>query len=248
MSAPLLEVFDLTVTFPYRSQLASPIEHVSFAIAAGESVGIVGESGSGKTTLGLALMRLTPPARGLAIEGRISFEGRNVMAMSAAELSTYRGGGVAMIPQDPMTSLNPTLTIRRQIGEAIALDRPAGEVRARSIEALRAVQLPDPEARLTAYAHHLSGGMRQRVVGAIGVSRSPRLLIADEPTTSLDVSVQRQFLDMLAELRDERGMALLLISHDLGVVARLASRIIAMYAGEIVEDGPTREILDWPRH
>jgi oligopeptide/dipeptide ABC transporter ATP-binding protein len=248
MTAPLLEVSALAVSFRYRGERVSPIERVSFSIAPGESVGIVGESGSGKTTLGLALMRLTPPARDLEITGRIAFEGRDVLAMPAAELSAYRGAGVAMIPQDPMTSLNPTLTIGRQVGEAIALDRSAADIRTRAVDALRAVRLPEPEARLAAYPHHLSGGMRQRAVGAVGIARAPKLLIADEPTTALDVTVQRQFLDMLADLQAARGMALLLISHDLGVVARLATRIIVMYGGEIVEDGPARDILDRPRH
>ncbi len=247
MTAPLLEVEDLTVSFLYRGKRIAPIEGVSFTMAAGESVGIVGESGSGKSTLALALLRLTPPARGLAIEGRIAFEGRNVLTLDQTELSRYRGAGVALIPQDPMTSLNPTLTIGRQIAEAIRLS-VSGDVSPRVVEALRAVQIDEPESRIASYPHHLSGGMRQRVVSAIAIAREPKLLIADEPTTALDVTVQRKFLDMLAGLRRERGMAMLLVSHDLGVVARVCERIIVMYAGQIVENAPAREILTRPRH
>jgi oligopeptide/dipeptide ABC transporter ATP-binding protein len=215
----LLDVRDLSVSFLYRGERVAPIEGVSFSAAAGESVGIVGESGSGKSTLALALLRLIPPARGLEIGGQITFEGRDVLSMSRQELSNYRGAGVALIPQDPMTSLNPTLTIGRQIGEAAALSG-GGDVQTRVVEALRAVQMPDPEARMASYPHHLSGGMRQRAVGAIAI----------------------------AALRRTRGMAMLLVSHDLGVVARVCERIIVMYAGQIVEDGPAKDILVRPRH
>jgi oligopeptide/dipeptide ABC transporter ATP-binding protein len=247
VTEPLLKVDDLGVSFRYRDRTVSPIERVSFAIAPGESVGVVGESGSGKSTLALALLRLTPPARDLSIVGRIVFEGRDVQAMSPEELSRYRGGGVAMIPQDPMTSLNPTLSVGQQLSETLALaDRD--RIEERSIEALSAVRIAEPATRLTSYPHHLSGGMRQRVVGAIGIARNPRLLIADEPTTALDVTIQRQYLDMLDGLRREREMAMLFISHDLGVVAHVCERIMVMYAGEIVEDGPVRNVLDKSRH
>lgn len=246
MSA-LLDVQDLSVAFRYRGRMVTPLDGVSFSIAPGESVGIVGESGSGKSTLALALLRLTPPARDLAITGRITFEGRDVLALNKAELTDYRGGGVALIPQDPMTSLNPTLTIGRQVGETLALSDRA-DIAQRTLAALEAVQLSEPDKRLPQYPHHLSGGMRQRVVGAIGVARSPRLLIADEPTTALDVTVQRNYLDMLDGLRRQRGMAMLFISHDLGVIARVSERVIVMYAGQIVEDGPVRDVLDRPRH
>jgi oligopeptide/dipeptide ABC transporter ATP-binding protein len=243
----LLDVEDLSVSFRYRGQMVTPLDSVSFSVAAGESVGIVGESGSGKSTLALALLRLTPPARDLAITGRITFEGRDVLGLNKAELTDYRGGGVALIPQDPMTSLNPTLTIGRQLGETLALsDR--SDIGQRTLAALEAVQLSEPHKRLPQYPHHLSGGMRQRVVGAIGVARSPRLLIADEPTTALDVTVQRNYLDMLDSLRRQRDMAMLFISHDLGVIARVSERVIVMYAGQIVEDGPVRDVLDRPRH
>jgi oligopeptide/dipeptide ABC transporter ATP-binding protein len=168
--------------------------------------------------------------------------------MSPGELSNYRGGDVALIPQDPMTSLNPTLTIGRQVSETIALGNRAADLRQRTLDVLRAVQMPEPETRLDSYPHQFSGGMRQRVVGAIGIARNPRLLVADEPTTALDVTVQSNYLDMLDRLRRERGMAMLFISHDLGVVARVCERIIVMYAGQIVEDGPVREILDRPQH
>ena len=248
MSAPLLEVEDLSVSFRYRDRMVTPLDGVTLSVGAGESVGIVGESGSGKSTLALALLRLTPAARDLKVSGRITFEGKDVFAMSRSELSEYRGGGVALIPQDPMTSLNPTLTVGRQVGETIALGGSTRELRAATLKALEAVRIPEPETRLNAYPHQLSGGLRQRVVGAVGIARSPRLLIADEPTTALDVTVQRRYLDMLDGLRRERGMAMVFISHDLGVVARVCERILVMYAGQIVEDGPARDILDRPRH
>jgi peptide/nickel transport system ATP-binding protein len=247
MIQPLLDVRDLSVSFRYRGRMVAPLEQVSFTIGPGESVGVVGESGSGKSTLALALLRLTPPARDLTISGDILFDDHSVPAMQPTELTSYRGGGAALIPQDPMTSLNPTLTIGRQLGEALALsDRH--NVRERAIEALTAVSIPGPATRLDAYPHQLSGGMRQRVVGAIAIARNPRLLIADEPTTALDVTVQRDFLDMLANLRRQRGMAMLFVSHDLGVIARVCERVIVMYASQIVEDAPLRDILDRPRH
>jgi oligopeptide/dipeptide ABC transporter ATP-binding protein len=246
--APLLQVEDLSVSFRYRDRMVAPLDGVTLSVSAGESVGIVGESGSGKSTLALAVLRLTPPARDLKVSGRIAFEGRDVFAMNRKDLSAYRGGGVALIPQDPMTSLNPTLTVGKQVSETIALGGSVRELEAETVKALGAVRIPEPETRLNAYPHQLSGGLRQRVVGAIGIARSPRLLIADEPTTALDVTVQRRYLDMLDGLRRERGMAMLFISHDLGVVAKVCERIIVMYAGQIVEDGPTRDVLDRPRH
>jgi peptide/nickel transport system ATP-binding protein len=248
VTAPLLNVDNLSVSFRYRDQTVTPLEGVTLAVGAGESVGIVGESGSGKSTLALAVLRLTPPARDLKISGRVIFEGRDVFAMSKQDLSAYRGGGVALIPQDPMTSLNPTLPVGKQVAETIALSRSTCELEAETLRSLAAVRIPAPETRLNAYPHQLSGGLRQRVVGAVGIARNPRLLIADEPTTALDVTVQRRYLDMLDGLRRERGMAMLFISHDLGVVTRLCERIVVMYAGQIVEDGPARDILDRPRH
>jgi len=248
VSAPLLEVEDLSVSFRYRDRTVTPLEGVTLSVRQGEGVGIVGESGSGKSTLALALLRLTPAARNLKISGRIHFEGRDVLAMSKRELCDYRGGGVALIPQDPMTSLNPTLSVARQVGETIRLGRPGGASEAETLEALAAVRIPEPQTRLNAYPHQLSGGLRQRVVGAIGIARGPRLLIADEPTTALDVTLQRRYLDMLNGLRRERNMAMVFISHDLGVVAHICERIVVLYAGQIVEDGPLRDILDRPRH
>jgi oligopeptide/dipeptide ABC transporter ATP-binding protein len=248
VTAPLLQVEDLSVSFRYRDRIVTPLDGVTLAVGAGESVGVVGESGSGKSTLALALLRLTPAARDLEVSGKVTFEGHDVFAMSKRELSTYRGGGVALIPQDPMTSLNPTLSVGRQVGEAIALDGSTSELEAATLKTLEAVRIPEPETRLNAYPHQLSGGLRQRVVGAVGIARGPRLLIADEPTTALDVTVQRRYLDMLDGLRRDRGMAMLFISHDLGVVARVCERIIVMYAGQFVEDAPVRDILDRPRH
>lgn len=248
MTAPLLEVEDLSVSFHYRDHIVTPLDGVTLSVKPGESVGVVGESGSGKSTLALALLRLTPMARDLRISGRIRFDGRDVLAMSSRELSAYRGGDVALIPQDPMTSLNPTLSVGRQVGETIALNGSTRDLEAATIETLGAVRIPEPETRLGAYPHQLSGGLRQRVVGAVGIARNPRLLVADEPTTALDVTVQRRYLDMLDGLRRERGMAMLFISHDLGVIAKVCERIVVMYAGQIVEDGATHDILDRPRH
>ncbi|HEX5007982.1 MAG TPA: ABC transporter ATP-binding protein, partial [Hyphomonadaceae bacterium] len=197
MSEPLLQVENLSVSFRYRDRMVTPLDGVTLSIGAGESVGIVGESGSGKSTLALALLRLTPPARDLKVSGRITFEGHDVFAMNHSKLSGYRGGGVALIPQDPMTSLNPTLTVGRQVGETIAVSGSTRELEAAIMKTLEAVRIPEPETRLNAYPHQLSGGLRQRVVGAVGIARNPRLLIADEPTTALDVTVQRRYLEML---------------------------------------------------
>ncbi len=246
--APLLDVSNLTVSFPASGRRVAPVDNISFAIHPGESVAMVGESGSGKSTLALSLMRLLPRISGLKVDGRITFGGDDVYAMSPRQLSAYRGGGVALIPQDPMTSLNPTLTVGRQLTEALALDTTDAPIRDRALEKLRAVRIPDPETRLGAWPHQLSGGLRQRAVGAIGIARSPRLLIADEPTTALDVTVQRRYIDMLRDLVRERAMAMLFITHDLGVAAHIAQRIIVLYAGEIVEDGPASRILTNPRH
>jgi oligopeptide/dipeptide ABC transporter ATP-binding protein len=247
-ATPLLQVTSLTVSFPVAERRVAPVDDICFTIHAGESVAMVGESGSGKSTLALSLMRLLPRMRGLRIDGRVEFDGEDVYAMSPGQLSAYRGGGAALIPQDPMTSLNPTLTVGRQLRETLALDESDADVHTRALEKLRAVRIPEPEARLGAWPHQLSGGLRQRVVGAIGIARNPRLLIADEPTTALDVTVQRRYIDMLRDLVRERAMAMLFITHDLGVAAHIAQRIIVLYAGEIVEDGPVSHILTNPRH
>jgi oligopeptide/dipeptide ABC transporter ATP-binding protein len=247
-TGPLLQVNNLTVSFPAAGKRVAPVDNISFAIHAGESVAMVGESGSGKSTLALSLMRLLPRMRGLKVDGSVTFDGADVYAMTPKQLSAYRGGGVALIPQDPMTSLNPTLTAGRQLTEALALEGATGDMRERALEKLRAVRIPEPETRLGSWPHQLSGGLRQRVVGAIGIARNPRLLIADEPTTALDVTVQRRYIDMLRDLVRERAMAMLFITHDLGVAAHIAERIIVLYAGEIVEDGPVSRILTNPRH
>jgi oligopeptide/dipeptide ABC transporter ATP-binding protein len=243
MSA-LLDVNDLTVSLSHRGTNVRPIEGVTFSVKQGERVGIVGESGSGKTTLGMALLRLLPQSRGMSVTGSVRFDGDDVLAMSARALARYRGQGVAAIFQDPMTSLNPTMRVGAQVGEPVAPAKRDAAV----LEALRSVGIPDAERRARAWPHHLSGGMRQRVVGAVGLAGAPRLLIADEPTTSLDVTVQLQVIDLLEGLSRERGMALMLITHDLTLVARACERIIVMYAGQIVEDGPAADILAHPKH
>lgn len=243
----LLDVDDLSVEIDYRGERVKLIEDIGFSLDAGESLAIVGESGSGKTTLGLALLHLLPGAKNIEVRGDIIFEGRDVLSMTGEELSDYRGGGVATIFQDPMTSLNPTMTIGKQVGEAVrggTYSDKADTV----VNVLDAVGIPDAQSRTQSYAHQFSGGMRQRVVGAIGLAGSPRLLIADEPTTALDITVQLQFIDLLQSFREERNMALIFITHDMPLVARLASKIAVMYSGQIVEKGDADQILDNPKH
>jgi peptide/nickel transport system ATP-binding protein len=239
---------------------------VSFALAEGESLGIVGESGSGKTMLVLALMGLLPPgarARGQAVlpapanrqENRATVvaEGRalDLLSSSPAQMRAIRGGQIAMIFQEPMTALNPVLRVGEQIEEAIRVHQPgtsSGEIRRRALQALERAAVPEPGRRSRQYAHQLSGGLRQRAMIAMALAPGPRILIADEPTTALDVTVQKQILDLLATLRRELGLSLIFITHDLGVVAQIADRVLVMYAGRVVERGPTSEVLRRPRH
>jgi peptide/nickel transport system ATP-binding protein len=223
---------------------------VSFAIGAGETVGLVGESGSGKSVTSLATMRLIPERLGRVAEGRITFEGRDLLAVPAGEMPSIRGRDIAMIFQEPMSSLNPVMTIGDQIGEALMLhswpDKAAR--RERTIEMLRLVGIPNPEGRMGAYPHQFSGGMRQRVMIAMALACSPKLLIADEPTTALDVTIQAQVLDLMKKIRRETGTAILLISHDLGVIADVCDRVVVMYAGRVVEQADIRTILRTPMH
>jgi peptide/nickel transport system ATP-binding protein len=215
----------------------------------GETVGVVGESGCGKSVTALSVLRLVQPPGRIA-SGRILLDGKDLLAMSEPEMRRVRGDRVAMIFQEPMTSLNPVFTVGEQIAESLRHHRgtPRAEAKARAIELLQQVGIPAPEDRVNRYPHEMSGGMRQRVMIAMALACDPELLIADEPTTALDVTIQAQILDLLAHLRRERGMAVLLITHDLGVVAETCERVVVMYAGKVVETGPAAEILVRPRH
>ncbi|MFC7704399.1 ABC transporter ATP-binding protein [Plastorhodobacter daqingensis] len=246
--APLLEVRDLSVRLGAPDAPAL-IEGVNLSLRPGETLGLVGESGSGKTTLGMALMRLLPPLLDRGLSGQVIYDGRDVARMQPAELADIRGSEISMILQDPMASLNPVFSVGNQLKEGLRRHATApGSLQERAIRALDDVRIPSPEARLASYPHQMSGGMRQRVVGAIALTRAPRLLIADEPTTSLDVTIQYQFLDLLKDLQARLGMAMLFITHDFGVVARMCDRVAVMYAGQIVEQGPVRDIFARPTH
>ncbi|MCC7273035.1 MAG: ABC transporter ATP-binding protein [Alphaproteobacteria bacterium] len=246
----LLSVRDLTVQFLSEAGAVTAVDRVGFDVAAGEVLGIVGESGSGKSVTALSLLRLlpSPPARIAA--GRAIFEGEDLLAMPAGGLRRVRGDRIAMIFQDPMTSLNPLLTIGGHVMEPLRLHRGLdGEAaRRRAVELLDRVRIPSAARRLGDYPHQISGGMRQRVMIAAALACEPRLLIADEPTTALDVTIQAQILAILDELRRENGMAMILITHDLGVIAESADRVAVMYAGRIVEEAPVGQLFARPRH
>jgi peptide/nickel transport system ATP-binding protein len=226
------------------------VDGVSFSIAPGETLAVVGESGCGKSVTALSVLRLVPSPPGRITGGRIRFAGRDLLALGEAAMRAIRGNEISMIFQEPMTSLNPVLTVARQIGETLRLHQhlDARAAEARAIEMLRLVRLSEPERRARQYPHELSGGMRQRVMIAIALACHPKLLIADEPTTALDVTIQAQILDLMRELKSEIGAAILLITHDLGVVAEMAQRVVVMYAGRKVEEAPVRELFRRPRH
>jgi len=225
------------------------VDDVSLTLDAGQTLGIVGESGSGKTTLALSILRLLPPAARI-VSGEIRFEGEDLLAKSKREMRKIRGKRIAMILQDPMASLNPLFTVGDQIGEPLRVHEGASRSAAgrRACELLAAVRIPSPASRARNYPHEMSGGMRQRVVGAIAIACRPRLLIADEPTTSLDVTIQAQYLTLLGELQREQGLALIFITHNLGIVARMCDRVAVMYAGRFVEVGDVRTIFNAPAH
>jgi peptide/nickel transport system ATP-binding protein len=245
---PLLAVEHLATSFRTSRGLLRAVDGVSFSLARGETMGIVGESGSGKSVLVRSIMNLLP--RSATVEGRVVFEGRDVRSLPVSERKHFWGPQMAMVFQDPMTSLNPVKKIGRQITDPLRyhLKLPAGLARLRALELLDLVRIPEAERRLGQYPHELSGGMRQRVVVAIALSCNPKLLIADEPTTALDVTVQKQILDLLASLQKDLDMAMILITHDLGVVAGRAARIAVMYAGQIVEESDTRALFAQMRH
>ncbi len=247
--ASLLDVRGLGVRFAGGAGDVAAVSDVSFSLAPGERVGIVGESGSGKTVTGLALMGLLP-RRTARIGGSVLLEGRDLLRLRPRAMQRVRGRQVAMVFQEPMSALDPVFTIGHQIAETVRAHFPIGraEARERAVAALEAVGIPEPARRAGEYAHQLSGGMRQRAMIAIALACEPKLLIADEPTTALDVTIQAQIVDLLLELSSRTGAALLFITHDLGVVARVAQRLITMYAGQLVEDAPVEEVLPRPAH
>ncbi len=245
----LLDVRDLAVTFASQGDIVRAVDGVSFSLERGETLGIVGESGSGKSVTALAVMGLVRDPPGRIAGGSILFEGKDLRASTPEEMRSLRGHGIAMVFQDPMTSLNPVLTIGRQLTEVmeVHLGLSPAQARTRAVDLLAMVGIPSPESRLDEYPHRFSGGMRQRVMIAMAVACKPRLLIADEPTTALDVTIQAQILDLLRGLQADLGMAMILITHDLGVVAGMADRVNVMYAGRIVEEGSTDAIFASPR-
>jgi len=250
MSAPLLEVRNLQTHFVTRAGVAKAVDGVSFEIAPGETLALVGESGCGKSVTAFSILRLIADPPGRIVGGSILFEGRDLLTLSEAEMRAVRGDRIAMIFQEPMTALNPVFTVGEQIVEAVrqhrALDRKTAW--RRTVELLERVRIPDAARRAHDYPHRLSGGMRQRVMIAMALACEPRILIADEPTTALDVTIQAQILDLIGELKRDLSMGVLLITHDLGVVAQHARRVAVMYAGRIVEQGPIADLFAHPLH
>lgn len=246
----LLKVEGLRTYFHTRAGVAKAVDGVSFELGAAETLGLVGESGCGKSVTALSIMRLISEPPGKIESGKILLNGRDLLALSNDEMCAVRGNDIAMIFQEPMTSLNPVITCGRQIAEAVELHQQvsSGEAHNRAIEMLRLVGIAAPEQRANEYPHQLSGGMRQRVMIGMGLSCNPQMLIADEPTTALDVTVQAQIMELLARLQEELGMAILLITHDLGVVAETTDRAAVMYAGGIVESAATDALFADPRH
>ena len=250
MNKPLLEIHDLRTEFVTDRGVVRAVDGVSFHVDASETVGIVGESGSGKSVTSLSIMRLIAEPPGRIAGGSVMFEARDLLKLPEPAMQAIRGNRMAMIYQEPLTSLNPVQTVGRQIAESIRLHRKAssGEAWAEAVRLLELVGIPLSERRADAWPHQLSGGMRQRVMIAMALACSPRLLIADEPTTALDVTVQAQILDLLRQLRREFGMAILLITHDLGVVAEMCDRVLVMYAGRIVEEADVVSLFTAPKH
>ena len=246
----LLTVKNLKTYFYTEDGVVPAVDGVDFEVAAGETLGIVGESGCGKSVTSLSVMRLIPNPPGRIISGDIHFDGKDLLAMGDAEMRGIRGNDISMIFQEPMTSLNPVFTIGDQIGETIKLHQNLNDRQARdkAIEMLRLVGIPLPERRVKEYPHQLSGGMRQRVMIAMALSCNPKLLFADEPTTALDVTIQAQILELMKKLRDELDTAIVLITHDLGVIAEMVDRVIVMYAGKVVEEASVYDIFRDPKH
>jgi len=247
---PLLIVEDLKTYFYTRRGVVKAVDGVSFTLNAGETLALVGESGSGKSVTCLSLVRLVPEPAGRIVGGKVLFGGEDLLCKSPTEMRRVRGKHIAMVLQDPMTSLNPALTIGAQVAEVVRLHQRVrgATLRARVLEALTRLRIPGAATRLRHYPHQLSGGTRQRVSSAIATSCVPRLLIADEPTTSLDVTIQAQYLDLLKEVQEQTGVAIILVTHDFGIVSANADRVAVMYAGRIVEMGSTLQVFDAPSH
>jgi len=246
----VLQVEDLQTHFFTAIGTVRAVDGVSYSLRPGETLGVVGESGCGKSVSALSILRLVANPPGRIVGGTIRFEGKNLLELSEAEMEKIRGNDISMIFQEPMTSLNPLFTVGGQIAEAVALHQGLSRKEAwnRAIEMLRQVSMPEPEKRAHAYPHQLSGGMRQRVMIAMALSCNPKVLIADEPTTALDVTIQAQILDLMRELQEAFGTAIILITHDMGVVAENADRVVVMYAGRKVEEAPAAELFDRPGH
>ena len=246
----VLEVRDLQTTFVTRWGVTKAVDGVNFQVRRGETLGIVGESGSGKSVTVLSVMRLVPSPPGHIVGGQVLLEGEDILQVDEDEMEKIRGNKIAMVLQDPMTALNPVFHIENQVGEALNIHAglTGPSLKNMVIEMLRRVRIAAPEERVRDYPHQLSGGMRQRVVGAIGISCDPLVLIADEPTTSLDATIQAQYLRLLRDLQQETGVAIIFITHDFGIVAKMCDRVAVMYAGRIVEQGDVRQIFNNPSH
>jgi peptide/nickel transport system ATP-binding protein len=247
---PLLEVKELKTHFFTRDGVVRAVDGISFRVQPGETLAVVGESGCGKSVTSLSIMRLITSPPGRIVEGRITFDGQDLLALSERKMRDIRGNDISMIFQEPMTSLNPVLTIGRQITETLVLHEGLTQTAAdvRAVEMLRLVGIPEAARRLKQYPHELSGGMRQRVMIAMALACNPKLLIADEPTTALDVTVQAQILELMRELKAKTGTAIVLITHNLGLVAEMAQRVIVMYAGKKVEEASVDALFETPRH
>ncbi len=247
---PLLEIEDLRTHFYTSDGIVRAVDGVSYSVRAGETLAVVGESGCGKSVTAMSILRLLPSPPARIVSGAIRFEGRDLLAAGEDEMRRIRGNEISMIFQEPMTSLNPVLTVGRQIAETLELHQglSAGASRKRTVEMLDLVRIPDPARRVDEFPHQMSGGMRQRVMIAMALACNPKLLIADEPTTALDVTIQAQILELMLELKRRIGAAIILITHDLGVVAETAQRVVVMYAGRKVEEAPVEALFDRPRH
>jgi ABC-type dipeptide/oligopeptide/nickel transport system ATPase component len=249
MNKPILQVRDLCIDFVLEDRTIEAVQGATFDLAAGETLAIVGESGSGKSVTALALTRLLPIPPAVIKRGEILFDGQSVLTMNAPDLRKLRGGKIAYIFQEPSTSLNPVFAVRSQIAEAIRLHRPdVTDVDAEVVRWLDAVGIVDAAKRMNDYPHQLSGGMQQRVMIAMALACQPDVLVADEPTTALDVTIQAQIMELLASLKERFGMAVILITHNFGIVSGFASRVLVMYRGKIVEQGPTEDVLRHPQH
>jgi peptide/nickel transport system ATP-binding protein/oligopeptide transport system ATP-binding protein len=246
----LLDIQQLKTYFYTFEGIAKAVEDVSLYMNEGETVGLVGESGCGKSVTALSVMRLIKDPPGKIVNGQILFEGADLLKLSEGQMRSIRGARISMIFQEPMTSLNPVYTIGHQISEMFMIHKKVGKKEGRklAVETLRQVQMPSPRKRVDEYPHQLSGGMRQRAMIAMAMACNPKILIADEPTTALDVTIQAQILDLMLQLKEDFGAAVLIITHDLGVVAEIAQRIVVMYAGRVVEEGSTRDIFENPKH